>query len=128
MIFKNVSIKSTGSYIPKTVIPNKEIEKTADTTDAWMQKNLGIHERRRCKDNETVSFMGALAAKKAMTKAGLTEYDIDLIVVATSSPEKISPSTACTIHQKLGFKRNIPCYDINAVCSGFYLLWLRLLL
>ena len=119
MILHNVTIKSTGSYLPKTVLSNKTIESNTNTTDLWMQEKLGIFERRISNDKETVSFMGAQAAKNALKKANLTEDDIDLIVVATSSPEKISPSIACTIHKELGFSKNIPCYDINAVCSGF---------
>ena len=119
MILTNVTIKSTGAYLPNTILSNKTIESKAPTTDVWMQKKLGIFERRICNDKETVSYMGVQAAKDAIKKAGLSEDDIDLIVVATSSPEKISPSTACTIHKKLGFSKNIPCYDINAVCSGF---------
>lgn len=113
-----VTISGFGASVPDSLHSNQTIENNAPTTAEWMEKNLGIHERRIAID-ETVSILGYRAALAAMKNANLNEEDIDMIVVATSSPERLSPSTACTIHKRLGFKKNIPCFDINAVCSGF---------
>jgi len=115
----NITIKGTSSYLPSTVLTNSEISKNVDTTDGWIFSKLGIKERRISNKEETVSEMGYRAALSVLEKTGIDKEDIDMIIVATSSPEKISPSTACTIHHKLNIKRNIPSFDINAVCSGF---------
>lgn len=113
-----VSIKGCGVYLPKKIITNTDIEKRVDTTDEWIFNKLGIKERRVAVE-ETVSEMGYHASISALSSANINKNDIDLIIVATSSPEKISPSIACTIHEKLNLKRNIPAFDVNAVCSGF---------
>lgn len=114
----NVTIKGTGSYLPKGILTNKQIEKRADTTDEWIFKSLGIRERRIVK-GEDISDMGAKAAEKALKSAALTKDDIDMLIVATSSPERISPATACTINKKISFNKNVPSLDVNAVCAGF---------
>ena len=113
-----VSIKGTGSYLPKIKRTNKEIEEGTNTTAAWIKNRLGIEERRTVED-QTVSDLATLAANSALQNAKLEKEDIDMIIVATSSPEKISPATACTVHKNLGVNRSIPCLDINAVCAGF---------
>ena len=118
MIYKNVGILGTGCYLPSKIITNQDIEKNIDTTHEWISTKLGINERRVTED-ELPSDMGYQAALKALESANLTIDDIDLIIVATSSPEKVSPSTACTIHNKFNIEKNIPAFDINAVCSGF---------
>ena len=98
------------------VITNQEITKLADTTDEWIYNSLGIRERRSVY-GESVSDIGVKRSAEAV-KIRISYDDIDMIVVATSSPERISPST-CTIHRKLGLTRQIPCFDKNAVCAGF---------
>lgn len=118
MKYDNVGILGTGCYLPPKIITNQDIEKIIDTTHEWINTKLGINER-RVVENELPSDMGYQAALKALKSANLTINDIDLIVVATSSPEKISPSTACTIHSKFNIEKNTPAFDINAVCSGF---------
>jgi 3-oxoacyl-[acyl-carrier-protein] synthase-3 len=118
MYFNNVKIKGVGSYLPKKIITNHNIAENADTTDEWIYKSLGIKERRSV-ETETVSDLGVEASLRALDNAGIDKEDLDLIVVATSSPERISPSTACTIHKKLGIKKEVPSFDINAVCAGF---------
>ena len=118
MLNRGVTISGFGISMPKLVHTNQTIENNAPTTAEWIEEKLGIYER-RIATSETVSDLGARAAAAAMKSANLNEEDIDMIVVATSSPERLSPSTACTIHRKLSFKKNIPCFDINAVCSGF---------
>lgn len=113
-----VSIKGTSSYLPTKVVTNLDISKKIDTTDEWIYTKLGIKER-RVAQNESVSDMGYKSALSALSDANLDKNDIDMIIVATSSPDKISPSVACTIHEKLKLNRKIPAFDINAVCSGF---------
>lgn len=117
MVYNNVGITGVGSYLPNNVITNQEIETRINTTHEWIKNKLGISERRVA--TELPSEMGFEAAKKALESAKLNIEDIDLIIVATSSPEQISPSTACIIHSKFKIEKNIPAFDINAVCSGF---------
>lgn len=118
MKFNNVKIKGTGSYLPSKILTNTEISLRADTTDDWIFKSLGIRER-RVAERETVSDMGVKAAEKALQSAGLAKDDVDMVIVATSSPERVSPPTACTINKKMGFNKDIPSFDVNAVCAGF---------
>lgn len=118
MYYHGVTIKGTGICMPDKINSNASIEAGANTTIAWIEDRLGIYERRIAED-QTVSDLGVSAAKQAMANANLTEDDIDMIVVVTSSPERISPATACTIHRKLEFSKNIPSFDVNAVCAGF---------
>jgi len=113
-----VSIKSSCSYLPPKVVTNFDIAEKIDTSNDWIYNKLGIKER-RVAENESVSEMGYKVAVSAISNADIDKEDIDMIIVATSSPEKISPSIACTIHEKLKLKKNIPAFDINAVCSGF---------
>lgn len=118
MRYNNVSILGTGSYLPPKKITNQDIEKSVETTHDWISTKLGINER-RIVENELPSDIGYKAALLALDSSNLTIDDIDLIIVATSSPEQISPSTACIIHNKFNIEKNIPAFDINAVCSGF---------
>ena len=118
MKYNNVGILGTGSCLPSKIVTNKDIEKNVSTTHDWINAKLGINER-RIVENELPSDMGYNAALLALESANLTINDIDLIIVATSSPEQISPSTACIIHNKFNIEKNIPAFDINAVCSGF---------
>lgn len=118
MKFSNVKIKGTASYLPETILTNETIESKVDTTSEWIKQKLGIDER-RIVDKELPSDMGYKVALDALKDAGIDKEDLDLIIVATSSPEKISPSTACIIHNKLEIKKDVPAFDVNAVCSGF---------
>lgn len=113
-----VSIKGSGSYLPPKIVKNSDISNRIETSDEWIFTKLGIKER-RVADNENVSDMGYKAAIAALSDSGVDKNEIDMIIVATSSPEKISPSIACTIHQKLNIEKDIPSFDVNAVCSGF---------
>ena len=118
MICQGVTIKGTGICMPEKINSNASIEAGTNTTSEWIEQKLGIYER-RIVEKQTVSDIGTIAAQRAMAAANLTEDDIDMIVVATSSPERISPATACSIHRKLNFSKHIPSFDINAVCAGF---------
>ena len=118
MIKYKVAIKGSSSYVPSKIVTNHDLVRRIDTSDEWIYSKLGIKERRVVED-ESVSDMGYKVAVAALADAGVDKEDIDMIIVATSSPEKISPSIACTIHEKLQLQKNIPAFDINAVCSGF---------
>jgi 3-oxoacyl-[acyl-carrier-protein] synthase-3 len=119
MKFLNVGIKGIGSYLPDNIISNSSIEDSAPTTDKWMVEKLGIKERRRISDDQVNSDIAFEAAIRAISDAGINKEDLDMIIVATSSPEQISPSTSCILNNKLNIKKNVPSFDINAVCSGF---------
>jgi 3-oxoacyl-[acyl-carrier-protein] synthase-3 len=114
---KEVKIASMGSYVPENIMTNDDLSKIVDTNDEWISSRTGIKERRISK-GENTSDLGAKAAMKALEKAGLTPEDVDLIVVATSSPDSLSPSTAVYIQAKIG-AFNAACFDISAACSGF---------
>lgn len=119
MKYNNIKILGTSSYLPTRILDNNEISKRVNTSDEWIHQKLGIKERRISDPTEGVSEMGYKAALSVLKNSGVDKEDLDMIIVATSSPEKISPSTACTIHQKLDIVKNVPAFDINAVCSGF---------
>jgi len=111
-------IAGTGGYLPERVLTNKDLEKMVDTTDDWIQERSGIKRRHIAADNETTSDMAIEAAKKAMDAAGVQNSDIDLIIVATTTPDKVFPSTACIVQRRLEIEK-IPAFDVHAACSGF---------
>jgi len=111
-------IIATGSYVPERVLTNFELEKMVDTSDDWIRSRTGIRERRISAESEATSDLGAAAAKEAIKKAGLKPEEIDLILVATITPDMFFPSTACFIQDKIGAK-NSAGFDIVAACSGF---------
>lgn len=111
-------ILGTGSYLPSKVVTNYDLEKQVDTTHAWIVERTGIHERRIAEPHETASVMGFAAAQKAIEAAQVSPEAIDLIIVATSTGDRIFPSTACLIQEKLGIA-GCPAFDIGAACAGF---------
>tara|TARA_B110000238_G_scaffold195007_1_gene233653 strand:+ start:1107 stop:2060 length:954 start_codon:yes stop_codon:yes gene_type:complete len=111
-------ITGVGSYLPEKILTNNDLEESLDTTDAWITSRTGIKERHIVSQNELTSDLACEAAKNAINNAGIEESSIDLIIVATTTPDKIFPSTACIVQTKLGIK-NCPAFDIQAVCSGF---------
>ena len=111
-------IKGLGSYLPDRVLTNKQIEKTVKTSDTWIQDKLGIRERRIAADEVCSSDLALGSSVRALDDASVKASEIDLIIVATSTPDRISPSTACILQEKLG-AFNAAAFDINAVCSGF---------
>lgn len=113
----NVKIAATGSYLPGKVLTNKDIEKNAATTDEWIVKNIGVKERRVVTD-EITSDLAAKAALKAISASRLSVNDIDLIIVATTTPDRLAPSTACIVQDKIK-AYNAVAFDLGAVCSGF---------
>lgn len=117
-IIRNVKILGTGSYTPQRVLTNIELENVLNTSDSWIQENLGIKERRIAAENESTSDLASEAGLRAINDAGLSEKDIDLIIVATSTPDRLAPSTACIVQDKIK-AYNAVAFDIAAVCSGF---------
>ncbi|GAA7112837.1 ketoacyl-ACP synthase III [Helicobacter pylori] len=117
------SLKSIAMHVPSERVKNAEFQQFLDTSDEWIEKRTGIKERRFANDEEKSSDLGVIAAKQAIKRAHLTPQDIDLVVVATLSPDFLAmPSTACVLSAKLGIE-NKPAFDISAACTGFiYLL------
>ncbi|MDH5766639.1 MAG: 3-oxoacyl-ACP synthase, partial [Gammaproteobacteria bacterium] len=111
-------ITGTGSYLPEKIVTNLDLEKTVDTTDQWIRERTGIEQRHVAADGEVTSDLATAAAKNAMEMAGKTAKDIDLIIVATTTPDQIFPSTACLVQQKLGI-HGCAAFDVQAVCTGF---------
>ena len=111
-------IIGTGSYLPAKVVTNYDLEKMVDTTHDWIFSRSGISERHVAAENEMSSDLALQASSRAIEAAGLTAGDIDLIIVATTTPDHIFPSTACVLQDKLGNKNAI-AFDVQAVCSGF---------
>ena len=117
MIFSRIS--GTGSYLPNKILTNAELERMVDTTDEWIFARTGIRERHIAASDECTSDLGLAAAKKAIEAANINTEDIDLVIVATTTPDRIFPSTACLIQGRLGIRNNCPAFDVQAVCSGF---------
>ncbi|WP_120920372.1 ketoacyl-ACP synthase III [Helicobacter pylori] len=117
------SLKSIAMHVPSERVKNAEFQQFLDTSDEWIEKRTGIKERRFANNEEKSSDLGVIAAKQAIERARLTPKDIDLVVVATLSPDFLAmPSTACVLSAKLGIE-NKPAFDISAACTGFiYLL------
>jgi 3-oxoacyl-[acyl-carrier-protein] synthase-3 len=115
---QSVIITGTGSYTPANVLTNDDMSKIVDTSDEWIRTRSGISERCFAAEGETTSDMAVAAAEKAILAAGIDRKDIDLIIVATMTPDMPFPSTACILQSKLGLG-NISAFDIQAACSGF---------
>lgn len=107
-----------GAALPKRVVTNQELEKSVDTTDEWIVQRTGIRQRYIAGDDETSASLGAEAARAALANAGLTAADIDVIIVATSTPDNTFPATAVNIQNRLGMTHGY-AFDMQAVCSGF---------
>ena len=112
-------IAGTGHYVPTRVLSNADLERMVDTSDAWIVERTGIRERRVAGEGQASSDMAAEAAKRAIEAAGLTPRDIDLIIVATVTPDMPLPSTACFVQHKIGARPDCPAFDIAAACAGF---------
>lgn len=111
-------IIGTGSYLPQKILTNRDLEKILDTSHEWIAERTGIAERRIAADNEAASDLALVASRNALQAAGATANDVDLIIVATTTPDYVFPSTACILQSKLGI-RNGAAFDVQAVCSGF---------
>jgi 3-oxoacyl-[acyl-carrier-protein] synthase-3 len=112
-------IAGTGSYLPKKVVTNHDLEKIVDTSHEWIVERTGIEKRHLVTEDETSCDLAEKAARLAMKMAAKTANDIDLIIVATTTPDLVFPSTACLLQARLGVKNNGAAFDIQAVCTGF---------
>jgi 3-oxoacyl-[acyl-carrier-protein] synthase III len=111
-------IIGTGSYLPEKILTNQDLEKLVDTSDEWIYSRTGIRQRHVAAENESASDLALAASRRALDAAGITPQEIDLIIVATTTPDMVFPSTACLLQAKLGIA-NCPAFDLQAVCSGF---------
>ena len=111
-------IVATGSYLPEKILTNKELETLVDTSDEWIVARSGIKQRHIAAPNELASDLAAKAASKAIGRSGLSANNIDLLIVATTTPDMVFPSTACIVQSKLGIS-GTPAFDVQAVCCGF---------
>ncbi len=119
MTLRSTVILGTGSYAPERVVTNEELSRTVETSDEWIRTRSGIRERRIAGPNENTSDMGAAAARRALDAAGVSPSEIDLLVVATFTPDMPMPAAACLMQRKLGLPSATACFDLNAACSGF---------
>lgn len=119
MSTRSTVILGTGSYAPERVLTNDDLAHMVDTSDEWIRSRSGIRERRIAAPNEATSDMGVQAAQRALDDAGLKATDIDLLIVATVTPDLPMPACACFIQHKLGLPTTSACFDLNAACSGY---------
>src|ERR1700690_3470048 len=111
-------VAGCGAYLPERVLTNDELARRLDTSDEWIRQRTGIGERRLAADGELTSDLAVVAARRALERAGMSGSDLDLIVVATATPDHTFPATATKVQAQLGMKRGA-AFDIQAVCSGF---------
>jgi 3-oxoacyl-[acyl-carrier-protein] synthase-3 len=112
-------ILGTGSALPERRLTNTDLERMVETTSDWIVQRTGMKERRIVGPGETTATLATLAARRALEDANITHDQIDLIVVASLTPDMLTPSTSCFVQHNLGIKRHIGCMDLNAACSGF---------
>ncbi|OQX51667.1 MAG: 3-oxoacyl-ACP synthase [Candidatus Aminicenantes bacterium 4484_214] len=118
MKIKRIKIVGTGFYVPDKILTNQDLEKMVDTSDEWIVTRTGIRERHIASEEQATSDLAAEAARRALQDAGLTAEEVDLILVATSTPDTIFPSTACRVQHSLGAD-HVPAFDLSAGCTGF---------
>jgi 3-oxoacyl-[acyl-carrier-protein] synthase III len=111
-------ILGTGGYLPENIVTNSDLEKKVDTTDAWITERTGIKQRHIAVEGQNTCDLAEQAALRAIEMAGIDKNDIDLIVVATTTPDQVFPSTACLLQDRLGI-HGAPAFDVQAVCTGF---------
>ncbi len=119
MVSHSTVILGTGSYVPPRVLSNAELSIQVDTTDEWIRTRTGITERRIADASVPTSDLAVQAAQAALADAGLEPGDIDLLIIATITPDYQIPATSCVVQNKLGLKSTTACFDLNAACSGF---------
>lgn len=111
-------IAGTGGYLPEKVVTNADLEKTVETSDQWIQDRTGIRKRHIAAANQTTCDLAEVASRQAMDAANVTSEDIDLVIVATTTPDRVFPSTACLLQQRLDI-HGCAAFDVQAVCTGF---------
>jgi 3-oxoacyl-[acyl-carrier-protein] synthase-3 len=117
-LIRRVKIAGTGAYLPEQIVTNEDLAATIDTSSQWIYQNLGIKERRKAVDGQCTSDLAASAGIMAIENSGMAKEDIDLIIVATATPDRLAPSTASIVQDKIGAYNSV-AFDISAVCSGF---------
>lgn len=115
---KYARIVGTGGYLPEQVVTNADLEKRVDTTDVWIRERTGIYKRHVATPGETTCDLAEQAARRALDAANVSAASLDLIIVATTTPDRVFPSTACLLQQRLGVQ-GCPAFDVQAVCTGF---------
>lgn len=114
-----IKIRGTGRGVPGKIVTNRDLESVVDSSDQWIVSRTGIRTRHFCAGEETYSTITAAAAKSALEDAGVPPDQIGACIVATATPETLVPSAACTLQRELGLPPDIPCFDLNAACTGF---------
>ncbi|MGB6976165.1 MAG: beta-ketoacyl-ACP synthase III [Gammaproteobacteria bacterium] len=116
---KYTRIAGTGSYLPEKILSNADLERMIETTDQWILERTGISKRHIMADHETTSSMAEQAARKALEMAEVSPNEVELIILATTTPDRILPSTACILQQRLDISSTCPAFDLAAACAGF---------
>ncbi len=112
-------VRGVGAYLPERIISNDELSERLDTSDEWIRERTGIRQRHIAADGEFTSDLGIAASRQAMVRSGIDPSDIDVVILATSTPDQTFPATAATIQAELGIQRGAAAFDLQAVCSGF---------
>lgn len=114
-----IKLLATGSALPQHVITNHDLEQIMDTSDEWITSRTGIGARHHCRGEECHTSLCQEAAKKALARSGVKPEDVGVCLVATLTPDHLTPATACVLQKELGFQEDTICFDLNAACSGF---------
>ena len=114
-----IKIRGTGRSVPGKLVTNRDLEKIVETSDEWITARTGIRTRHHCAEGERISAITAEAARRCLADAGIGPEEIGACIVATATPETLVPSAACALQRDLGLPEDIPCFDLNAACTGF---------
>ncbi|MCI8328779.1 MAG: beta-ketoacyl-ACP synthase 3 [Oscillibacter sp.] len=114
-----IKIRGTGRGVPGKIVTNRDLERIVETSDEWITARTGIKTRHQCAGEETFSAMAAASARGALVEAGISPEEIGACIVATATAETLVPSAACALQRELGLPQDIPCFDLNAACTGF---------
>lgn len=114
-----IKIKGTGRCVPDHILTNEDLAKIVETNDEWITSRTGIRHRHHLSPGETITDMTVTAARRALERSGVAPEEIGACIVATLTPDMLVPSAACVLQQALGLPHDIPCFDLNAACTGF---------
>src|SRR6201996_9462719 len=112
-------IAGTGSYLPKKILHNRDLEKLVDTSDEWIRTRTGISQRHVAAEGETTTDLAEIAARRAMDAAGVTAADVDLICVGTTTPDLVFPNVGTLLQDRLGIRNACPAFSLEAACTSF---------